>query len=556
MNAGPHIHLFEVASNVEPIAQFASPSIFLGAEPIRKADPLMSERTREPARARASRRRRVLGRPTTLGHTSATAQGPPSGVLKRTRWQRRYAANLWVSDTLVVFGALMLAQFSGLGRSSNSTGFADPHAIACLSLIATVWLSALGRFHTRSPRVIGFGIDEYRRVVAASFWAFGAIAIATLLLRVDVASAYLAVALPVGILGLVLSRRRWRQYVAGRREAGGYQTSVLAIGNRDAVSALARELTRNSRDGYRVVAVCIPGYGPPRGEHLAVNGREIAIIGGETHASDSVRVCGADTVVIAGTEHFGAQGIRRLIWELEPMDVDLVLSPGVMDVAQTRLAMRPIAGLPLLHVEKPQYRGATRLQKRAFDFGFALVVLTLALPILLLAAVAIRLGSRGPVFYSSERIGVDGTPFSMLKLRTMVDDADTQLERLLARNECDGPLFKMRDDPRVTAVGRVLRRLSIDELPQFINVLRHEMSVVGPRPPLRREVKTYDRDVQRRLLVKPGITGLWQVNGRSDLSWDEAVRLDLWYVDNWSIVGDFLIIAKTVRAVFQRSGAY
>ena len=238
------------------------------------------------------------------------------------------------------------------------------------------------------------------------------------------------------------------------------------------------------------------------------------------------------------------------------MGVELVVSPGVMDVALSRLVMRPIAGLPLLHIEKPQYRGTKRFQKRAFDFCFALAALTATLPILIVAAIAIKITSRGPVFYSSERIGIDGRPFSMLKFRTMVQDADKQLERLLDKNESDGLLFKIRDDPRITPIGRVLRRFSIDELPQFINVLRQEMSVVGPRPPLRREVEAYDCDVQRRLLVKPGITGLWQVSGRSDLSWDKAVRLDLSYVDNWSMVGDILIIAKTLRAVFQRKGAY
>jgi exopolysaccharide biosynthesis polyprenyl glycosylphosphotransferase len=227
-----------------------------------------------------------------------------------------------------------------------------------------------------------------------------------------------------------------------------------------------------------------------------------------------------------------------------------------MDVALSRLVMRPNAGLPLLHIEKPQHHSAKRFEKRAFDFCFALAALVGTLPILLTAAIAIKITSRGPIFYSSERIGIDGRPFAMLKFRTMVDGADKQLASLLDANENDGLLFKIRNDPRITTVGRVLRRFSIDELPQFINVLRHEMSVVGPRPPLRREVEAYDCEVIRRLLVMPGVTGLWQVSGRSDLSWNEAVRLDLSYVDNWSRVGDILIIAKTLRAVFQRKGAY
>jgi exopolysaccharide biosynthesis polyprenyl glycosylphosphotransferase len=245
------------------------------------------------------------------------------------------------------------------------------------------------------------------------------------------------------------------------------------------------------------------------------------------------------------------------MWRLETMDVDLMVAPGVMDVAEGRLALRPLAGFPLLHVEKPQYQGAKSFQKRAFDFCFALAALIGTSPLLIASAIAIKLTSKGPVFYPSERIGLDGKPFTMLKFRTMVQDADNQIEHLLHLNESPGGmLFKIRQDPRVTAVGRILRRFSIDELPQFINVLKQDMSVVGPRPPLSREVVKYNGDVKRRLLVKPGVTGLWQVNGRSDLPWDESLRLDLSYVDNWSMASDLLLIAKTLKAVFASDGAY
>lgn len=245
------------------------------------------------------------------------------------------------------------------------------------------------------------------------------------------------------------------------------------------------------------------------------------------------------------------------MWQLETMDIDLVVSPGVMDVANARLALRPYAGFPLLHVEKPQYEETNRFQKRAFDFCFALAAIVVTFPVMLVCAVAIRLTSKGPVFYRAERIGLDGKPFTMLKFRTMVDGADQQVEDLLARNDsAGGVLFKMREDPRITRVGKVLRKLSIDELPQFINVLKQDMSVVGPRPPLRREVDTYDVEARRRLLVKPGVTGLWQVSGRSDLSWEDSVRLDLSYVDNWSMAGDLMIVAKTIKVVLVGDGAY
>lgn len=480
----------------------------------------------------------------------------PSQVFERATWQRRYAAKLRLTDSLVVCSAVILAQYIRFGMTDSTAGYFNYFVPGFSVVFIVVWLCALSGLHTRSSRIIGAGIEEYRRVVAASFWTFGAIAIVTLMAKLDVVRGYLAVALPVGTLALVLSRLLWRGRVARKRTDGGCQIAVLAIGEIDAVQTLANELTRNPLDGYRIVGVGVPGYGPQRGEQITVNGRSVPIIGGENHALAAIRTCGADTVAIAGTEHFGVKGIRRLIWDLEPLGVDLVVSTGVMDVALARLVMRPIAGLPLLHIEKPQYLGAKRFQKRAFDICFATAALIATLPILVGTAIAIKIGSHGSVFYCSERIGIDGRPFSMMKFRTMVMDADKQLANLLSNNESDGLLFKVHDDPRITGVGRILRRFSIDELPQFLNVLRGEMSVVGPRPPLRREVEAYDCDVLRRMLVKPGVTGLWQVSGRSDLSWEKSVRLDLSYVDNWSMIEDVLIIVKTMRAVFRRTGAY
>jgi exopolysaccharide biosynthesis polyprenyl glycosylphosphotransferase len=499
----------------------------------------------------------VRARITVRKQSAEAAAGEPSKkVHDRSKWERRYAANIRTTDTVVVCGAVILAQYVRFGAPATAPSYVNHYVTAYSALLAIIWLSALAVFRSRSPRYIGAGTEEYRRLAAASFWTFGAIAMAELLLKLQISRGYLAVALPAGVLGLVLSRWMWRGYVARKRVKGGYGTAVLAVGGSDAVANLANELTDDPKNGYHVVGVCITGYGAPRGEQLIVNDREVPIVGGVTYALHAIRNCGADTVAIAGTGDFGIQGLRRLIWELEPMGVDLMVSPGVMDVALNRLVMRPIAGLPLLQIEKPQYQGAKRFQKRAFDSCFAFAALAGTLPVLLVTALLIKLTSRGPVFYSSERIGINGRPFSMLKFRTMVKDADKQLESLRGNNESDGLLFKIREDPRITPIGRILRRFSIDEMPQFINVLRQEMSVVGPRPPLRREVEAYDDDVQRRLLVKPGITGLWQVSGRSDLSWDKAVRLDLSYVDNWSMVVDIVIIVKTVRAVFQRKGAY
>ena len=504
----------------------------------------------------ALRRKVDLVRPLDQAAPPRVAVDMPSGVFERSTWQRRYAATLTVSDFVVVSAAVLLSQYVRFGPTWTPGDYPQYYVPAYSALFIAAWLCVLTAFRSRSPRVIGTGVEEYRRVVTASLSTFGVIAIISLLLKLDIARGYLALALPVGTIALVLTRWAWHRSIIRQRSKGLCQTAVLAFGELEAVEHLVRELTQNAADGYQVVGIAVPGYGASRGEHLTIDGRAIPVVGDEAEMLHAIRTYGADTVAIAGTEHFGVRGIRRLIWDLEPMGVDLVVSTGVMDVALSRLVMRPTAGIPLLQIEGPQYRGSKKIQKRAFDLCFAAAVLIMTSPVLLAIAIAIKLDSRGSVFYTSERIGIDGRPFSMVKFRTMVQDADRQLLSLLASNESDGVLFKMKQDPRITRVGSFLRRYSLDELPQFINVLLDDMSVVGPRPPLRREVESYDCDVLRRLLVKPGVTGLWQVSGRSDLTWNEAVRLDLSYVDNWSTIGDLLLIAKTVGAVVQKKGAY
>lgn len=480
----------------------------------------------------------------------------PQAVIARLRWQQRYATRLALTDSALVVSAVILAHQVRFGAVPQTSGRESLYLAASSGLIAVCWLIALAALRTRSVRVIGAGVEEYRRVVVASLSTFGALAIAELLVKLEISRGYLAVALPVGTIGLLAGRWCNRRFVAAQRVAGRYRTAVLAVGDSSAATYLAVELMSDPSSGYHVVGIYLPGAQAGRDEYLTVADQPIPIIGDEVGALRAICDYGADTVALAGTGHLSVQQLRTLIWDLEPMGVDLMVSPGVVDVAPSRLVLRPISGIPLVQVEKPQYRGTERFQKRAFDFGFAACALMATAPILLISALLIKLTTKGPVFYRAERIGLDGKPFMMLKLRSMVADADQQFESLLARNESDGVLFKIRDDPRITPVGRLLRRFSIDELPQFINVLRQEMSVVGPRPPLRREVEAYDRDVSRRLLVKPGITGLWQISGRSDLSWDKSVRLDLAYVDNWSMVGDLAIVAKTLRAVLERRGAY
>ena len=475
----------------------------------------------------------------------------------RRVWEQQYVDRLRYSDVVVVVAAVAVAQYIRFGEVTAISSDSLIGHFGMSIALASIWIGFLAIFRTRSPRVIGTGAEEYRRIVSATFRLFGVIAIVSLLVRVDIARLYLAIALPAGLIGLLLNRWLWRRTVSRKRSKGLYQTSVLIVGSRAAAVSMAKQFERAPEAGYTVVGLCLPGYSVDDEATLMIDGTQIPVLGDETSVTDAIEISGADTVAVSATEHLGDKGIRKMIWDLEKKNVDLVVAPGVVDVAGPRLVMRPVAGFPLIHVEKPQYNGATRFSKTAFDMMFAASVLVLIAPVLLVLAILVKATSRGPVFYKSERMGIDAKPFPMIKFRSMVQDADKRVEALLTQNEsAGGVLFKMRDDPRITKVGKVMRKFSLDELPQFINVLRREMSVVGPRPPLRREVETYDGDVRRRLLVKPGITGLWQVSGRSDLSWEETVRLDLSYVENWSMVGDILIIAKTVKAVAGSDGAY
>jgi exopolysaccharide biosynthesis polyprenyl glycosylphosphotransferase len=344
--------------------------------------------------------------------------------------------------------------------------------------------------------------------------------------------------------------------VWARIHKGRCVTRLLIVGSPQAVRDLTLGFSREPWSGYDIVGACVPGqYARPA---IGIPGiGEIPVLGDETAVARAVVASGSHAVAVAATEQFHGTGLRDLSWELESLDVDLLVAPGVIDVAGPRLHMRPVAGLPLIHVEKPQYHGAKRFQKRAFDVTFSGLALVCGLPLLLLIALAVKLSSRGPVFYRQERIGLDGEPFEMIKFRSMVVGADAMLEEVAHLNEADsGVLFKIRKDPRVTPLGRFLRKYSLDELPQFINVFVGQMSVVGPRPPLENEVASYDDHTMRRLLVKPGITGLWQVSGRSDLSWEDSVRLDMFYVENWSIMADIVIALKTARVVFKHSGSY
>jgi exopolysaccharide biosynthesis polyprenyl glycosylphosphotransferase len=368
--------------------------------------------------------------------------------------------------------------------------------------------------------------------------------------KLDFARGYVLIALPGLAVADIAARYGMRKQLHHQRDQGRYMRRVIAVGHAAAVAGLITQLRRERFHGLEVVAACLPdGAEQTEIEHVPV-------VGGFADTARVTRDTGADTVAVLACPEMDGVTLRRLAWELEKEGTDLCVAPALMDVAGPRTTIRAVAGLPLLHVDHPELTGPKRVIKNVFDRAIATAALCVFGPLLAVIAIAIMVHDGAPVLFSQIRIGKDGLPFMVLKFRTMVRDAEQRKQALAVLNEGDGVLFKMSEDPRVTATGAWLRRWSLDEFPQLFNVVLGEMSLVGPRPPLPEEVARYGDDVHRRLVVKPGMTGLWQINGRSDLSREDAVRLDLRYVENWSLALDLQILWKTCAAVVKGRGAY
>lgn len=471
-------------------------------------------------------------------------------------WARPLKARLLATDVLVVLISVVLAQVLRFGVSDEElrlSGMQSFYWIISL-VLASLWMISLAMSQSRALPVLGVGNDEYRRVINATMATFGIVAICAMLLKMDIARGYLAIALPIGLGLLLVSRHLWRQWLIRKRTLGAFADRALIVGNNADVVFVAKKIIKNPASGYHLVAAAVRS--PNQAAVFLDDAPSIPIVASPDDVVSAVRTHDIDAVIVAGSGEQGHRHLKELSWALEESNTALVVASKLVDVAGPRIHWRPVEGLPLMSVELPQYGGSKFSLKRAFDIASSGFGLLCILPLLAATALAIKIDSPGPVIFKQQRIGLRGKPFSIYKFRSMYTNAE---EKVLEVMESSGGMqlfYKSKHDPRITRVGRFIRRYSIDELPQLWNVFNGTMSMVGPRPQIDKEVELYDDSMHRRLYVKPGITGLWQVSGRSDLDAEQSIRLDLYYVENWSLAGDLTIIARTVKAVVAKEGAY
>lgn len=471
------------------------------------------------------------------------------GSSARREWRDRYVRRILLSD----LGCAALSAAAGaLVRFGPEASAATPASLGMAVALPLVWVFAMLVARTYETRFLWSGQEEFRRVFLAAALLLATVGTVSWGVHLEVARGFVVVALPLATLTTLVQRYAWRLHVRARRRHGERLQTMLIVGHPAGVEALSRQVQRHRGDGYQVVGCCVPTTGKLVGPSIA----GVPVLGDLDAVCATVRRHDVDAVAVLPSPLTDGDTLRRLAWDLERTSAELLLVPAVTEIVGPRVRIRPVCGLPLMHLERPELRGVRRLTKGVFDRSAAAISLFVLAPLLLCIAAAVRATSPGPVIFRQERVGRHGRTFRMLKFRTMVDGAEGLLDALATDNDGNGVLFKKKADPRVTRVGAVLRRYSLDELPQLINIARGDMSLVGPRPPLPSEVDRYGFDMHRRFLVKPGLTGLWQISGRSDLSWDESVRIDIRYVENWSLVLDLMILWRTVGAVLRGSGAY
>ena len=470
--------------------------------------------------------------------------GPAAAI--RATWTTTYLRTAALLDCL----SALVAGLMALEIRFDSEGGIPVQYFALTVALPFLWVGAVALAGGYDPRFIGTGPEEFRKVFNAAVSLTAGVAIVSYAAKFDLARGYVVLALPCATAFDLAARYALRKHLHRGWRSGQHMRRTVAVGHPGPVEDLVALLRRDRHHGLSVVAACVAGA-KYQGEVA-----DIPICGDLDNVPSVVSRFQADTVAVLACPEMNGARLRALAWDLEKTGTEMCVASALLDVAGPRTTIRPVAGLPLLHVDHAELAGSKQVIKGVFDKVSAALLLMLLAPLFAVIALAIKITDRGPVYFCQTRIGKDGHPFTVWKFRTMVVDAEARKAQLLAQNDGNGTLFKMRKDPRVTPAGSWLRRWSLDELPQLFNVVLGNMSMVGPRPALPVEVADYRDHMRRRLVVKPGITGLWQVSGRSDLSWDEAERLDLRYVENWSLALDLQILWRTASAVARGSGAY
>jgi exopolysaccharide biosynthesis polyprenyl glycosylphosphotransferase len=470
-----------------------------------------------------------------------------AGAYRRVGTKPRVVSTrLWTIILMGVDGcfAILATLIGGFARFGDTPAqlIQGPMYLALTATLPVLWVAAmlLGRSYDR--RYLAAGAEQFRRVGNSAMWVLGAVAFASFVLRADFSRGFVAITIPVATVLTLLGRWAARGILRKRFVRGAALHRVVAVGGFAETNQLGSYVARNRHTGFALV-----------GTVAAETSADVPLNVDQLVAD--VRRADADTIAFVGTGRFRTRELRRLSWALQGSGIGLLVVPDIADIAGPRIEISPVEGLPLLEICEPELSGAGRLMKSLFDRAGSLVLLTLMSPLLVAIAASIRLCDGGPVFYRQSRIGKEGQEFRIWKFRTMRVDATPRFHSVETQSGSTRVLQKNWKDDRVTKVGRSLRRYSLDELPQLFNVLMGTMSLVGPRPLVPDEVDSFGHGAQLRLLVAPGMTGLWQVSGRSELPWDERIHLDLYYIENWSMWLDFALLWRTLRVIIKSKGA-
>lgn len=467
------------------------------------------------------------------------------------------ARNLRLAEVVVVLSATTAGAMIRFGGEDWHSAWGGPMVSYGLlgAALAAAWLIVLRQQNTTDPNALGSGLTQFRRVFTATGILLAAVAVFQLVSGLSATRGMLMIAVGSGLLGLLAVHQVARMRLQRQWREGRGISRTLVVARADRRETIMSSLDNTAACGYQVV------------DWLDAEDLALSAIANQARHNDASAMCttirdaavraGADTVLLTESGRLGATEFRDLTWDLHGLGIALVVEPAVSDVALARMQVDQVDGLTLLHIDEPSYRGAMRVSKRAFDIVVATAALIALAPVMIVTALLVKLEDGGPILYRATRVGQGNEPFKMLKFRSMATDAEARLAAVReAAGMADDAFYKDENDPRITRIGRFTRKTSVDELPQLFNVLRGEMSIVVPRPMVTDEGKEYRDFVRRRVLVRPGITGLWQVSGRSEITDDERVRLDLNYVENWSLAGDLSIVGRTVGTVLRQEGAY